>query len=415
MFKNIDSIRQKFSGDDLLKGGLILFILLNIFNFLNYFFQFSMARMLGPADYGVLAVLMSIIYIFSIPTEAIQNVITRYTSIFNRKKEFGKIKFMLFKSLRKSFFASLLLFLLFLPLSYFLSIFLKIDFLVFAYLGLVIFFFFSLPIVRGVLQGEKKFSSLGVNLILDGLVKVSAAVSLVFLGWKVYGAISAILIGSLIAFLTAFFSLKDVLKVQKTGEEFKGIYFYSMPFFVSALSIFLIFSLDVIFARRFFPPEIAGKYAVAAMLGRIIFFGTFAISKAMFPIASEKHDSGDRNSYLLKKSLKIVGILSFLILLFYLFLPEIVISILFGSQYIEVSNILFILGLALTFLSFTNVIILYGLAIGKIKNSSFSFLIFSFIEIILFYVFHSSLLEYTVAFLVVNFIMLVYSLFLIRR
>ena len=67
------------------KGAIILFITLNIFNFLNYLFHFVMGRMLGPEDYGVLAVLMSIMLIYNIPTEAIQNLISRYTSKFNFK------------------------------------------------------------------------------------------------------------------------------------------------------------------------------------------------------------------------------------------------------------------------------------------------------------------------------------------
>ena len=85
------------------KGTIILFFTMNVYNFLNFLFHFAMGRMLGPSDYGVLAVLMSIVYIYGVPTEAIQNIISKYTSNLNYKKKDGKIKFLMIKSLRKGF------------------------------------------------------------------------------------------------------------------------------------------------------------------------------------------------------------------------------------------------------------------------------------------------------------------------
>src|SRR3989338_1959753 len=94
------ALKKKFS-NELGRGAFILFITINIFNLLNFLFHFSMGRLLGPAAYGILAVLMSLVYIYNIPSEAIQNIISRYTSKFNIKKEHGKIKSLLFKGLFK--------------------------------------------------------------------------------------------------------------------------------------------------------------------------------------------------------------------------------------------------------------------------------------------------------------------------
>ena len=58
------------------------------------------------------------------------------------------------------------------------------------------------------------------------------------------------------------------------------------------LAIVLMYSLDIILAKRFFSAEDAGKYAVISMLGKMIFFGTAAIGKAMFPFTSENYESG---------------------------------------------------------------------------------------------------------------------------
>ncbi len=401
--------------DELVKGSLILFFMMNLYNFLNYIFHFSMARMLGPSDYGILAVLMSIIYIFSVPSEAIQNVITNYTSRLNIKKEFGKVKFLIVKSLKRSFVISFIIFLIFIPVAFFLSSFLKIDFFLFLITGTLIFLIFSLPILRGSLQGGKKFISLGSNMIFEGFVKVFFSIFLVFIGWKVYGAISAVLISIFLAFLFGFFYIRDIIKIKKEETDFKGIYSYSIPFFVCILSIVLIYSLDIIFAKRFFSSEIAGKYAVASMLGKMIFFGTSAISKAMFPLSSESYENGKKTSFLLKRSLKIVFLISGIALLVFLFFPSLIIKILFGSAYIDVSGILFIIGFSITMLSFTNIIVLYGLSINKIRKNSFYLLIFVVLEIALFSIFHSSLLQFSLVFLMTNLLMLFYSLLLIKK
>jgi len=411
MFKNIKELGK----DELVKGSLVLFFMMNAYNLLNYIFHFSMARMLGPSGYGVLAVLMSFVYIFNVPSESIQNIITNYTIKLNIKKEYGKVKFLFFKSLKKSVIISFIIFLVLIPITIFLSAFLKIDFFLFLITCSLIFFILSLPVLRGILQGRKKFFSLGSNMILEGFIKVIFSIFLVFAGWKVYGAISAVLISILLAFIFGFFFIKEIMKTKEEKVEFKGIYSYSTPFLISILAIVLIYSLDIILAKRFFSSEIAGKYAVASMLGKMIFFGTFAISKAMFPLSSESYENGKKTLFLLKKSLKIVFLISGIALLAFLFFPSLIIRILFGSAYMGVSGILFIIGLSLTILSFTNLIVLYGLSINKIKKNSFYLLIFVILEIALLSIFHSSLLQFSLVFLTVNCLMLLYSLMVIKK
>ena len=64
----------------LLGGSLILLITFNLYALINFFFQFSMARMLSIADYGTLAALYSIVYFMGVFAEPIQTVITKYSA-----------------------------------------------------------------------------------------------------------------------------------------------------------------------------------------------------------------------------------------------------------------------------------------------------------------------------------------------
>lgn len=401
--------------DELIKGSLILFFMIGLFNLFNYLFHFLMARMLGPADYGIFAVLMSILYIFSFPSEAIQTVITKYTSKFNMKKEYGKIKDLLYKSMEKGILAAFLIFLLLLPVAFFLSSFLKIKFSLFFLANFFIFYVFMIPLVRGIMQGRKKFALLGINMIIESSIKVVLAVIFVLIGWKVYGAIGGLIVGSIFAFIFAFVPIKEVLSSKRESENFSGIYRYSMPFITAIIAITLMYSLDIILAKRFFSPEIAGKYAVLSMLGKMIFFGTSAIGKTMFPLSSEGHENGKDTRKMFVKSIKIALLIIGTALLFYLLFPKLIISILFGSLYTDVYSLLFIVGLSFAFISVSNIIVLYNLSMNRMKKSSFTLLFFVLLQVVLLSIFNSTLLEFSLSFLIVNFLMFIYSLFLIKK
>src|SRR3989344_6938014 len=115
MFKKFNYLKR----DELVRSSFILFTMLLFYNILNYAFQISMARMLGPEDYSILAALMSIIYVFSIPNEAIQTVVSTLTSKLNTKNKLGMIKDLLIRSMNKGLLISLILFIIFIPVAIF--------------------------------------------------------------------------------------------------------------------------------------------------------------------------------------------------------------------------------------------------------------------------------------------------------
>ena len=172
---------------NLLKGSLILLIAFNAYNFLNFVFHFIMARMLTIAEYGVLAVLFSIIYSLGVFTESIQTIITRYTT--NEKDE-GKINDLLRKSFTKVLKPVSIIFILYLLIAFPLSYLLKINYFLLALTGIIIFPSFSTPITRGIMQGRKMFIPLGMNMIYESVFKLFLAVLFVWIGWKVYGAMA---------------------------------------------------------------------------------------------------------------------------------------------------------------------------------------------------------------------------------
>jgi len=386
---------------ELTKGGIILFICFNIFNFLNLIFNFMAARFLGPVDYGILATLMSIIFIFSIPNEAIQTIISRFSTKFNVEKDKGKIKNLMIKGVKKFAILSVICFLIFASFSSLIGKFLFIENRLILLTGIFLFGTFLIPITRGILQGTKKFSGLGFTYVSESLIKLILAIALLVIGWGVYGAITGVILGILAAFVLSFFSLKDILGAQRKKVKIEGIYSYSLPTLISLASIMVFFSLDTILARRFFPADTVGYYSAISNLGKIIFLGTWGISRAMFPLASEKHDEKKDAFPLLEQSFLVVLLISAAVLFFYFTIPKQIISILYGNQYTVVSGILIYPSIAMTILALTNIFVLYNLCVNKPKRNYLT-IFFTVLQVILLSLFHASLMQFMLMLILSN-------------
>lgn len=409
---------KRIKTDELVRGSIILFLLIMVYNLLNYVFQISMAKTLGPEDYGVLAVLMSIVYVFSIPSEAIQTVVTRYASILSARKKYGNIKDLLIRFSKKGFVFGLIIFIIYSLFSiFFLSNFLNINYLLLIITGLFIFIVFILPIQRGILQGMKKFTSLGTNFIFESASKVIISLALVFLGFKVYGAISALILGSIIALYFASSSIKIVIKSKRKSQKFVDPYTSNLPILIATISIVLMYSLDIILARRFFSPLVAGQFAFVALIGKVIVFVGSSIGKTMFPISSEAFSKGNKTENILKKSIIMVSLFSIFTLVLYYIMPEIIVSIisLGSTQYLAASHILFTLGLAYSLLGLAYIIILYKLSINKMIKSSYLTLLFVVLQVILLFIYHKDIVQYSLVLLFSNLLIFLYSLFLLRK
>lgn len=392
----------------LVSGSLILLITFNLFNLINFFFQFAMARMLTPADYGILAALFSLIYLSAIFGEPIMTIIAKYSA---REKSKEKTKNLLKRSLTKALKISSIIFIAFIFIAIPLSFLLKVPYLLLSSTGLMIFAAFLPPITRGTLQGRKMFKSLGINLIIEAIVKIALAVLLVFIGWRVYGAIAAAIIGAVIAFLLSLLALKDILKSKEKLMKIQEFYSYSLPAFFMIFSVLIFFTLDIFIARIVFEATIAGYYAIASTLAKTIFLATQPIGKAMFPIAAEKQQKG----YHLLINALIIILLCLIpaLIIFYLF-PGLLTLIFAGRHITDVQNILFYLAIAISLFSITNLFVLYKISVGKTKNYLF-FIIFPIIEIILLSVFSHNLIEYSIALITAAAIFLWGSVFLLDR
>lgn len=349
----------------LLGGSIILLITINLYNALNFGFQWSMARMLSITDYRELAVIISLIYILAIFTESVQLLLAKY--VVDHPKP-GLIKNMLNRSLKKSYKISSLTFFIYLILGLIIAPLLKLDYSLFALNGILIFFLFAIPITRGILQGTKRFKEFGASLVIEGVIKFSLAVLFVFIGLKVFGAVGAIILAVAGSLLISYQFLKDINKAKEEKADTLKLKENIGPVFFINVIIMLFISTDILIASMLFSEEIAGFYSLASIVGKIIFLATTPISKAMFPLTGEQANNKKKaSSIVISAALLLLAIILICLPIFYFF-PNLLIDIFSGKHAPESANILFKTAITFSLISFANLILFYKVSVNKVKT-----------------------------------------------
>lgn len=381
--------------DGFIRASLIILIATGVYQATNFLFHFFSARMLGPAEYSIIASLFSIIYMLGIGSTTIQNTITKFAAKFKANKKRGKIIYLFNHGLRKLLVYSVIATLIFLAISPLIASFLKIPLISVLIISPMILLSILLPFNRGLLQGLQKFNALGMNMVIEGAVKLSLALILIYIGLKANGAMSSVVISIILAFILTF-SVLGLKKEKPAKIDSKEIYNFSLISLIALFFITAMYNVDIFLVKHFFSAEQAGNYAVLSLLGKIIFFGATSIGIVMFPKIAEKNDKK-----VFRKSLMFTLIISVLIFAVYFLFSKTIISVAFGAEYLSISGLLGLFGIFMTLVSLSYICVLHKLAIGK-KKFIFNLLIAILAEIIAIALFHSNFSQIVLSLLTIN-------------
>lgn len=361
--------------DSLIRDGFILFIATMFGNLAAFFYHFYMGRVLGPEDYSILGVVLSIAYLVNVPAGVLQTTVTKVIAEFVAKKKEKEILNFYLIVLKKFFLYGLILFFIFLLLSRLIANFLKIDILSLLLFAPFIIFALILPICRGVLQGKQKFKSLGINITLESIFKLILGISFVYIELHIYGAVSAITLAISLAFILAYFSLKKKLNLRNNKkllhnfEDFniKKFYLYLMPVFFGLLLLTLSYTIDIFIVKHFFSEKEAGLYVALSTIGKIVFFASSAVSAVMFTKVTDLYARGKSSKNILYKSIVFILLIGVPITIFYFFFPNLVVLSLMGIKYLEISGMLWMFAVVMLFFSLNYLFVFYNLSINRIK------------------------------------------------
>jgi O-antigen/teichoic acid export membrane protein len=336
-------------------------------NVFNYLYHTLMGRMLGPADYGVIASLTSLSFFILAPVGTIGYTAMKYTAGYAAGGETGKIRYLLSRMTSFLLKAGLAAGLALAAVSPFVAKFLNfknpLPLLILAPLMLIAYL---VPINKGVIQGLQRFGSLSGITGLEAISKVVLAVALVWAGFAVNGAVTASVLSVGIVYAVTFLPLRDIRRAEPVKDDaLRAVAKYSGPVFIISLCLNGYSSLDIIAAKHFLTPLAAGHYAGLALLGKIVVFSGLTVVGVMFPEVAGRHTANRRHRHILALTLAVVSALSGFVVVLYLTVPKLVIGILFGSKYLSAAPYAGLFGFAMLCLTLAYVISNYCMAIGK--------------------------------------------------
>lgn len=351
----------------------VYFIGTMLVNVASYLFHVVMARWLGVEDYGELQSLLSVLIIFNIPLVVVQTVIVNYAARFHGTAAHGQL-FLLWRGMtRKLLLLSGLFAAAMVVIAEPVQWFLHLD-SPWPVLGIGVSVITSLLVVpnRSVLQGTRRFVSLSTNAAIEMFGKLIVGGGLVLLGWQLTGAIGGIIIGALIAYGHSFFPLWHFWRERHAPEQAatvtaRELFRYSGPVFVSLLGLAMLYSTDVILAKHFLTPELAGYYGGLSIVGRIIFFLSAPISAVMFSLASE-HSLGSTvtaSRPIVRQALLLVGGGAAVAVAGYALFPRLVTQLLLGADFFPIIPLLAPFGLAMSLYSIANLLAHYFLSVHR--------------------------------------------------
>lgn len=386
---------KKFSSSTLIRGSAVLMCGSLVANVGNYIFNLLVGRFLGPADYGVMASVIALLYIVSVPSAALNLVVAKFVSRFKAQGEFDRLSSFLI-GLNKAFlFICFLVFLFFALVSGPLSNFLKIESSVpIIFLGAMLGGSLLSAVNNSTLQGLLRFGFLAFSGILAVVVKSLLGVGLVLAGFSVGGALSGFLGGFLAPYLVSFWPLRFLLREKREAVSIQWgeVLRYAAPVFVSTLGLTLLYTGDVVLVKHFFPPSEAGLYSALSLIARVILFVTTPVGMTMFPLISERHAKNERYSNLFLVSLLLVFLVATSITVFYAVFPELTVRLFFGDQYLAAAGYLGRFAVFLSLYSLCNIFVSFYLSVHATRVASLP-LLFGALQMVLIWFYHNSFIQ----------------------
>ena len=367
MFKNFKLKIKNFVRHPLFSGSFLMIGGSMAINTLSYVYHLIVGRLLGPIEYGILASVFSIFYIVSVVPLSSSIAIVKFISSAKNLKEVAQI----YKGIndfiiKLAIILAVVVILVSLPVSKFLNIPSPVPIMI---LAPILFFSLLTLVNQSTAQGLLKFIGVVGPNFTSNFTKLALGVVFIAIGLSVPGAMLAIAIGSLLAYVFSLVIIKKkITKLpQKSKFDLKPFFKYTFPALLQALAFTSLFTVDVILVKHFLPDFDAGLYASLSTSGKIIYFTVTPIAGVMFPIVSKRHSAGESYKKIFLTALAFSIVLSLGVDAVYYFFPKTAISILFGSKYLEASSELILMGIFITFYSLNYFLVNYFLAFGKIK------------------------------------------------
>jgi len=231
-----------------------------------------------------------------------------------------------------------------------------------------------------------------VSLGFEAVTKLITAVALVWLGLGVTGAVAGISISVILAY---FLPSGDKVLRSSPAVGMSAPFRESLQAIIFFVGQVIINNVDILLVKHYFSADQAGLYAAIALVGRLLYFASWSVTSAMFPVsAGEKVEHDSRR--VLVVPLVFVSAISTLFVLLLAAIPHFVIQLLFGSGFhfpnVDIEGLLTMNAVAMGVYALSVVLITYEMS-RRIANTGWLQLVVSGLVIVGVVTFHSSLMQ----------------------
>lgn len=331
------------------KTSFFFLLFSNLGNLFSFFYQISISRYLSLNDYSLIISIYALIAILSVPSGIITFVISYF---YNKKKRdyYLKTIIIIFSFI---IFLEIILLLIFKKKIYALFKFNDFEYLFF--IINIQFFTFIITILNSVLLSKKNyklfsiFSSLPLYLrYLFLIIAIFIFNNSINLNIIIYINIFSLIVSIFILLKFKKINLFKILTLKTNNYSyFYEVYKIILPFFIIYLSLYYLQNIDIIIIRNLFNEELSGKLAAAIIIGKIPFFALSLMTYLIFP---ETRNLNNKYNFLLIynnifKFIIFFIFASLLYLIFINFIGEKILTLIFGSRFINTGQYMLIISL----------------------------------------------------------------------
>lgn len=365
--KFVDTIKQS----SFLRHNAIFFFGSVAVGALNYLYYPVLGRLMPPAAFGEIQVLVSLFLQFTIFLNVLSMVTVNITINHTDSK---KAHHIIFELEKLAAYVALGILLVSIVGGEFLRQQLHFhSMLPFVALALAMVTSIPLTFRSSFARGQKRFGIASISQLISAAVRIVFSAGLVVLGLGVTGAIFGIVVAQVGAFLyaarwaarlgfgrpkSANYKTFPNLRLIKPELAYGGVVFGGL------LAITMSMSIDIIVVKYYFDAHTAGLYAGIATVARIIFFLATPIAQVLMPLVKIEQPT-KKNRQLLLKSLLLTTFVCAGPLILFALRPELVVRMLMGVEYITFSPLLLHLSGAIFVISITNLVFMYYLALRR--------------------------------------------------
>ncbi len=243
-------------------------------NFLNFVFNAFLGRHLTFSDFGFLTLINTFNYLLSVPLAALAITVNhRIAYLFAKNETNVEVNF--YQQINKRLlYIAVFISVIWMGCTPLLAKFFQVhEFSVLMLFTPAIYFGIVASLNNGFLRGRLMFTFLALAVLTEAVTKLIAAAFFVVLGINhlIYLSIPlSVVAGSLLSIYFAKRALPTKIKIFHDPFRFPRRFFLAA--LVSGLSTILFFTLDVILAKHYLSPVVAGQYALLSLIGKMIYF-----------------------------------------------------------------------------------------------------------------------------------------------